>query len=209
MQDFIAVLDFGSQYAHLISKRIRQIGAYTRIFSPSSNENSLAKAKGIVLSGGPASVNSSKVPKFNSKLLKLNKPILGLCYGHQLIAQSFGGSISNTGKGEFGKAILEYKSDSPLWENISFPNQVWMSHQDSVTNCPEEFEVTAETETGSLAAMKHHNRPIFTLQFHPEVTDTSHGRIMLKNFVNASGVSSKWTMETFIDVTSKRLSNEV
>ena len=209
MQDFIAVLDFGSQYTHLISKRIRHIGAYTRIFSPSTNENSLSKAKGIVLSGGPASVNSSKIPEFNSKLLKLNKPILGLCYGHQLIAQSFGGSISNSGKGEFGKAILEHKSDSPLWENISFPNQVWMSHQDSVTNCPEEFEVTAETKTGNLAAMKHRNRPIFTLQFHPEVTDTSHGRTMLKNFVKACGVRSRWSMETFIDVTTKRLSNEV
>ena len=209
MQDFIAVLDFGSQYTHLISKRIRHIGAYTRIFSPSTNENSLSKAKGIVLSGGPASVNSSKIPEFNSKLLKLNKPILGLCYGHQLIAQSFGGSISNSGKGEFGKAILEHKSDSPLWENISFPNQVWMSHQDSVTKCPDEFEVTAETKTGSLAAMKHRNRPIFTLQFHPEVTDTSHGRTMLKNFVKACGVRSRWSMETFIDVTTKRLSNEV
>ena len=209
MQDFIAVLDFGSQYTHLISKRIRHIGAYTKIFSPSTNENSLSKAKGIVLSGGPASVNSSKIPEFNSKLLKLNKPILGLCYGHQLIAQSFGGSISNSGKGEFGKAILEHKLDSPLWENISFPNQVWMSHQDSVTKCPEEFEVTAETETGSLAAMKHRNRPIFTLQFHPEVTDTSHGRTMLKNFVKACGVRSRWSMETFIDVTTKRLSNEV
>ncbi|MDC0188339.1 glutamine-hydrolyzing GMP synthase [bacterium] len=209
MKDFIAVLDFGSQYTHLISKQIRHIGAYTRIFSPSTNENSLSKAKGIVLSGGPASVNSSKIPEFNAKLLKLNKPILGLCYGHQLIAKSFGGSISNSGKGEFGKAILEHKSDSPLWENISFPNQVWMSHQDSVTKCPDEFEVTAETKTGSLAAMKHRNRPIYTLQFHPEVTDTYHGRTMLKNFVNACGVRSRWSMETFIDVTTKRLRNEV
>ena len=104
MQDFIAVIDFGSQYAHLISKKIRHIGAYTKIFSPSSNEISLAKAKGIVLSGGPGSVNSSNVPEFNSKLLELDKPILGLCYGHQLIAHLlFGGLVSNTGKVEFGK----------------------------------------------------------------------------------------------------------
>ena len=84
-----------------------------------------------------------------------------------------------------------------------------MSHQDSVTKCPEEFVVTAETETGSLAALKHRQRPIFTLQFHPEVTDTSHGRIMLKNFVNACGISSIWSMESFIEVTTKHLSNEV
>ena len=153
MQDFIAVLDFGSQYAHLISKRIRHICAYTRIFSPSSDKNSLANAKGIVLSGGPASVNSSNVPEFNSKLLELDKPILGLCYGHQLIAQSFGGSISNTGKGEFGKAILEHKSDSPLWENISFPNQVWMSHGDRVEILPPGFSGMAYTENSPVAAI--------------------------------------------------------
>ncbi len=84
-----------------------------------------------------------------------------------------------------------------------------MSHQDSVSKCPEEFEVTAETETGSLAALKHRQRPIFTLQFHPEVTDTSQGRIMLKNFVNACDVSSRWSMKTFIELTTKRLINEV
>ena len=209
MKDFIAILDFGSQYAHLIAKRIRHIGAYTKIFSPSSSEASLKKAKGIVLSGGPASVNSSNLPEFNVKLLGLKKPILGLCYGHQLIAHSFGGSISNTGKGEFGKAILAHKSDSPLWKNISFPNQVWMSHQDSVTKCPEEFEVTAETETGSLAALKHRQLPIFTLQFHPEVNDTSQGRIMLKNFVNACGINLRWSMETFLEDITKSLNNEV
>ncbi len=209
MQDFIAVLDFGSQYTHLISKRIRHIGAYTKIFSPSSSETEIDKAKGIVLSGGPASLNSSNLPDFNSKLLELKKPILGLCYGHQLIAQSFGGSVSSKGKGEFGKAILEQKSKSPLWENISFPTQVWMSHQDSVTKCPEEFEVTAQTDTGSLAALKHLQRPIFSFQFHPEVKDTSQGRIMLKNFINACGIRSRWSMKTFIENTIKRLRNEV
>jgi GMP synthase (glutamine-hydrolyzing), N-terminal domain or A subunit len=209
MKDFIAILDFGSQYAHLISKRIRHIGAYTRVFSPSSDEKLLAKAKGIILSGGPASVNSINIPEFNSKILELNKPILGLCFGHQLIAHSFGGSISNTSKGEFGKAMLNQKSDCPLWENISFPNQVWMSHHDSVTKCPDEFEVTAETETGSLAALKHYKRPIFTFQFHPEVKDTSQGEIMLKNFVNVCEVRSRWSMESFIELTTKRLSNKV
>ena len=107
MQDFIAVLDFGSQYTHLISKRIRHIGAYTRIFSPSTNEKSLAKAKGLFCLVDRHQLIPQIIPEFNSKLLELNKPILGLCYGHQLIAQSFGGSISNTGKGEFGKRYLE------------------------------------------------------------------------------------------------------
>ena len=209
MQDFIAVLDFGSQYAHLIAKRIRHLGAYTKIFSPSVNEKLLRKAKGIILSGGPSSVYSSDIPSFNPKLLASDLPILGLCYGHQLIAKQFGGTITNTGKGEFGKAVLEQTSDFPLWQNVSFPNRVWMSHQDSVTKCPPDFEVTGVTDSGCVAAMKHRNRPIYTLQFHPEVKDSEQGQIMLENFVNTCDVSSRWSMENFIEETTERLRKEV
>ena len=209
MQDFIAVLDFGSQYAHLIAKRIRHLGAYTKIFSPSVNEKLLRKAKGIILSGGPSSVYSSDIPSFNPKLLASDLPILGLCYGHQLIAKQFGGTITNTGKGEFGKAVLEQTSDFPLWQNVSFPNRVWMSHKDSVTKCPPDFEVTGVTDSGCVAAMKHRNRPIYTLQFHPEVNDSKQGQIMLENFVNTCDVSSRWTMENFIEETTERLRKEV
>ena len=209
MQDFIAVLDFGSQYAHLIAKRIRHLGAYTKIFSPSAKESFLQDAKGIVLSGGPASVYSSNIPHFNSKILYLDLPILGLCYGHQLIAKEFGGAIANTGKGEFGKAILQQTSDFPLWQNVSFPNQVWMSHQDSVTKCPPDFEVTGVTESGNVAAMRHRKRRIYTLQFHPEVNDTEQGQKMLDNFINTCEICSKWSMETFIKETTERLQQEV
>ena len=209
MQDFIAVLDFGSQYAHLIAKRIRHLGAYTKIFSPSAKENLLQDAKGIVLSGGPASVYSTDIPQFNSNILSLDLPILGLCYGHQLIAKEFGGAIANTGKGEFGKAILQQTSDFPLWQNVSFPNQVWMSHQDSVTKCPPDFEVTGVTESGNVAAMRHRKRRIYTLQFHPEVNDTEQGQKMLDNFINTCEICSKWSMETFIKETTERLQQEV
>jgi len=209
MQDFIAVLDFGSQYAHLIAKRIRHLGAYTKIFSPSAKENLLQDAKGIVLSGGPASVYSTNIPEFNSNILNLDLPILGLCYGHQLIAKEFGGAIANTGKGEFGKAILQQTSDFPLWQNVSFPNQVWMSHQDSVTKCPPDFEVTGVTESGNVAAMRHRKRRIYTLQFHPEVNDTEQGQKMLDNFINTCEICSKWSMETFIKETTERLQQEV
>ena len=189
MQDFIAVLDFGSQYAHLIAKRIRHLGAYTQIFSPSVTEELLLKAKGIILSGGPSSVYSANIPEFNPKILELDLPVLGLCYGHQLIAKKFGGTITNTGKGEFGKAVLTKTADFVLWENVSFPNQVWMSHQDSVTECPPDFEVTGVTGSGCIAAMKHRNRPIYTLQFHPEVNDSEQGQIILGNFVNSCEVN--------------------
>ena len=209
MQDFIAVLDFGSQYAHLIAKRIRHLGAYTKIFSPSAKENLLQDAKGIVLSGGPASVYSTDIPKFNSNILNLDLPILGLCYGHQLIAKEFGGAIANTGKGEFGKAILQQTSDFPLWQNVSFPNKVWMSHQDSVTKCPPDFKVTGVTESGNVAAMRHRKRRIYTLQFHPEVNDTEQGQKMLDNFINTCEICSKWSMETFIKEAIERLQQEV
>ena len=209
MQDFIAVLDFGSQYAHLIAKRIRHLGAYTKIFSPSAKEDLLQDAKGIVLSGGPASVYSTDIPKFNSNILNLDLPILGLCYGHQLIAKEFGGAITNTGKGEFGKAILQQTSDFPLWQNVSFPNKVWMSHQDSVTKCPPDFKVTGVTESGNVAAMRHRKRRIYTLQFHPEVNDTEQGQKMLDNFINTCEICSKWSMETFIKETTERLQQEV
>ena len=209
MQDFIAVLDFGSQYAHLIAKRIRHLGAYTKIFSPSAKENLLQDAKGIVLSGGPASVYSTDIPKFNSNILNLDLPILGLCYGHQLIAKEFGGAITNSGKGEFGKAILQQTSDFPLWQNVSFPNKVWMSHQDSVTKCPPDFKVTGVTESGNVAAMRHRKRRIYTLQFHPEVNDTEQGQKMLDNFINTCEICSKWSMATFIKETTERLQQEV
>ncbi len=209
MQDFIAVLDFGSQYAHLIAKRIRHLGAYTQIFSPSANEDSLLQAKGIILSGGPSSVYSTDIPEFNSKILEMDLPILGLCYGHQLIAKEFGGTITNSGKGEFGKAVLTQTADFPIWKNVSFPNQVWMSHQDSVTECPPDFEVTGVTESGCVAAMYHRNRPIYTLQFHPEVNDSEQGQTMLENFVNTCDVHSRWSMETFIAETAERLIQEV
>ena len=132
-----------------------------------------------------------------------------MCYGHQLIAKEFGGAIANTGKGEFGKAILQQTSDFPLWQNVSFPNQVWMSHQDSVTKCPPDFEVTGVTESGNVAAMRHRKRQIFTLQFHPEVNDTEQGQKMLDNFINTCEICSKWSMETFIKETTERLQQEV
>ena len=127
-RDRIVVLDFGGQYAHLIAKQIRHLGIYTEIFSPLTNVEQFQNVKGIILSGGPESVFTESAPPFNNKILSLDIPILGLCYGHQLIAQHFGGVIENTGAGEYGKAIMHKTSDSPLWEKVDFPSQVWMSH---------------------------------------------------------------------------------
>ena len=207
--DFIAVLDFGSQYAHLIAKRLRHLGFYTEIHAPATDRASLETARGLVLSGGPASVFAEDAPSFNPDLLNLDLPILGLCYGHQLVAREFGGVIKNTGSGEFGKARLNAVADSPLWEGVAFPSQVWMSHQDSVTECPPDFQAIAETAPGQLTALQHQQRPVFTLQFHPEVSDSLCGTTILGNFARLCNVRSRWTMEAFIAETTLRMQEEV
>ncbi|MGA1537336.1 MAG: glutamine-hydrolyzing GMP synthase [bacterium] len=207
--DFLAVLDFGSQYAHLIAKRIRHLGVYTEIFPPSIDTDRLEAAKGIILSGGPASVFADDVPAFNPEILNLSQPILGLCYGHQLMAKHFGGSVANTGQGEFGKASLRQLNPSPLWKDVTDNSQVWMSHQDSVTELPQGFQVIGETIAGSLAALQHQERPLFSLQFHPEVTDTLAGTQILSNFVELCKAHPSWSMERFIEQTKNELQQQV
>ena len=207
--DYIAVLDFGSQYAHLIAKRLRHLGFYTEIHAPVTDRATLENARGLVLSGGPASVFAEDAPVFNPDLLNLDLPILGLCYGHQLVARKFGGVIKNTGIGEFGKAQLQRVADSPLWEGVTFPSQVWMSHQDSVTECPPDFRAIAATAPGQLTALQHQQRPVFTLQFHPEVTDSVCGTTILGNFARLCNVRGRWTMAAFITATALRIQEEV
>lgn len=198
IKDCLVVLDFGSQYAHLIAKRLRHLGFYTEIRSPATPVSMLTRARGLILSGGPASVNAIEAPVFNEKLLDLDVPILGLCYGHQLIAMHYGGVIANTGQGEFGKAYLQQISGSPLWEGLSFPVQVWMSHQDSVIEIPHDFCVIGGTESGSVTALQHRKRPLFSFQFHPEVRDTQDGVRMLENFAGLTGLQAEWDMESFV-----------
>ena len=207
--DFLAVLDFGSQYAHLIAKRIRHLGVYTEIFPPSIDTDSLEAAKGIILSGGPASVFAEDVPAFNPEILNLSQPILGLCYGHQLMAKHFDGRVANTGQGEFGKASLRQLNPSPLWKDVTDNSQVWMSHQDSVTELPQDFQVIGETISGSLTALQHEERPLFSLQFHPEVTDTLAGTQILSNFVKLCKAHPSWSMERFIEQTKDELQQQV
>lgn len=208
-RDFIAVLDFGSQYAHLIAKRCRQLGYFTRIFSPDASQQELAEAKGIILSGGPASVFEANIPQFNAKIVELPVPILGLCYGHQLIANLFGGEINNLGRGEFGKASLRFLQDSPLWHNVEAPSQVWMSHQDSVTLAPKDFVVTGRTDDCEVAAMRHHVLPIFTLQFHAEVNDTQAGLTFLQNFIDLCQMEQSWSMEAFLQQEMREIQQQV
>ena len=202
-QQFIAVLDFGSQYAHLIAKRIRHLGVYTRIFAPDVSAAEVRAAKGLILSGGPQSVFGESPVPFNSQLLELDLPILGLCYGHQLLAHHLGGDVRNLGCGEYGKTklVIETGNDSPLLAGFPQTTEVWMSHGDTVFAPPPGFRGLAHTGISPVAAMEHTGRPIFGLQFHPEVSDTPEGNRVLANFVRITGVEQGWNMEIFMHET--------
>ncbi|MBR7081082.1 MAG: glutamine-hydrolyzing GMP synthase, partial [Treponema sp.] len=154
----IVVLDFGSQYAHLIAKRLRMMGYYSEIALPSADVSKMENVKGIILSGGPASVYESDIPEFNTKNLELPVPVLGLCYGHHIMATNYGGKVGKAEIGEFGFAQLnktEAGKSSPLLKGVSDSTQVWMSHQDGIMEMPESFEVIGTTKDCPYAAIQN------------------------------------------------------
>ena len=180
----IVVLDFGSQYAHLIAKRFRMLGYYSEIALPSSDLDVFENAKGIIFSGGPSSVYEENVPEFNEKILSLDLPILGLCYGHQLLTKSYGGNVGKAAVGEFGFAELKLNQNvkCPLFEGIQDVQQVWMSHQDEVLQMADGFEVCGSTKDCKYAALQNLAKKRFSLQFHCEVKDTPCGNQIFENF---------------------------
>ena len=195
IRDKIVVLDFGSQYAHLIAKRLRLQGYYSEIALPSEPLSSFTGVKGIILSGGPSSVYDDTVPEFNSQILSLDIPILGLCYGHQLMAKEYGGSVERAEVGEFGFAQLSKTAagDScPLFTGIEFPAQVWMSHQDAVTHLAAGFETVGSTKDCIYAAVQNLSCRRFGLQFHAEVKDTLCGDQLFRNFALYCGMEKNW-----------------
>jgi GMP synthase (glutamine-hydrolysing) len=197
-RDFIAVLDFGGQYAHLIAKRVRHLGVLARVFAPAADAEAVAAAKGIILSGGPQSVYGKEAPPFNAAVLKLNVPILGLCYGHQLLAHLLGGEVRQLGHGEFGKTPLTVRDGGGLFAGVPGATEVWMSHGDTVVRAPPDFTVTATTPLCPVAGMAHRTRPLFGLQFHAEVNDTLHGQVLLDNFVRLTGARHSWNMADYL-----------
>ncbi|HUJ74655.1 MAG TPA: glutamine-hydrolyzing GMP synthase, partial [bacterium] len=199
-RDFIAVLDFGGQYAHLIARRIRHLGVLAKVFPPTASVQELAAAKGIVLSGGPQSVYGEDAVPFNPQVLTLPQPLLGLCYGHQLLAHHLGGEVLALGHGEFGKTHLRVQPEhaGPLLQGLGPQIDVWMSHGDTVVKPPPGFDVSATTELCPVAAMTHRERPVFGLQFHAEVRDTPQGEAMLASFVRVTGARASWNMQQFV-----------
>jgi GMP synthase (glutamine-hydrolysing) len=214
--DTILVLDFGGQYCHLIGRRIREHGVYSEIvphdITPDEIKalNEKINVKGLILSGGPASVYEQNAPKINPRILELNLPVLGLCYGHQLIAQVIKGKVEPATCKEYGIAYVAINKPVALLKGLGTREKVWMSHGDTVFSVPLDFEVLAHTENCPVAAFGHKEKPIYGLQWHPEVIHTEHGEQMLSNFIfEVCKCKANWQMEDLIGKMVKEIDTEV
>ena len=206
----IVVLDFGSQYAHLIAKRFRMLGYYSEIALPNADVSTFENVKGIVFSGGPSSVYDEKVPEFNSKILDLEIPILGLCYGHYIVQQGYNGKIGKAAVGEFGFSTLELndKVKCPLFEGIEKNQQVWMSHQDGVFELGDGFETVGSTKDCKYAATQNLEKKRFSLQFHCEVKDTPCGNQIFENFAKYCEMSQNWDQDTVLQIILEQIKTQ-
>lgn len=199
---FILILDFGSQFTQLIARRIREMNVYCEIhpFNISFEKIQRIQPKGIILSGSPSSVYSEFAPIPDGRIFELGIPILGICYGVQLLGKYFNGKVGIAKKKEFGKAELEITSDSVIFEGLEKLETVWMSHGDYLEKIPEVFSPIAKTENSPIAAIENTDRNIFGIQFHPEVVHTKNGKIILKNFVvGVCQAKQNWTSRNFIE----------
>jgi GMP synthase (glutamine-hydrolysing) len=215
MTDRILILDFGSQVTQLIARRVRECGVYSEIrpFSISAEEIAEFAPKGIILSGGPASVHEDYSPKVTERIFDLHVPILGICYGEQLLCQQLGGRVEPSAHREFGRAMIDIAENCALfagiWEKGS-KQEVWMSHGDRVVALPQGFKVVATTPSAPFAAIADESRRYYAVQFHPEVIHTRDGAKLLANFVhNIAGCKSDWTMAAFCNSAIARVREQV
>ncbi|MDO5709695.1 MAG: glutamine-hydrolyzing GMP synthase, partial [Coriobacteriales bacterium] len=199
---FVAVLDFGAQYGQLIARRVRDLHVYSELVPCDITASELAALApaAIILSGGPASVYADDAPHVDPAIFDLGLPVLGFCYGHQIMAVTLGGEVAHAEKGEYGPAELVRMGSSELLASTPGEQTVWMSHRDSVSHAPDGFTITAHTETCPVAAMECAARRLYSTQFHPEVRHTAHGRRMLENFLfSICRLEPSWTMEGIIE----------
>lgn len=210
--DKILVLDFGSQYTQLIARRIRENKVYSEIFPFNAD---LAKIKsfnpkGIILSGGPSSVYEAGAPNADMGIFQLGLPVLGICYGMQLMAYLLGGEVSKAEKREYGKAEIIIDDNKDLFKAISPKTKVWMSHGDRIDKLPPNFSILGHTENSPIAAMADSKKKFYALQFHPEVVHTDEGSRMLYNFIfNICKCSPTWTMQSFIESAKHEIAQKV
>ena len=213
--DRVLILDFGSQVTQLIARRIRNQGVYCEIYpyNTSRKKIELFSPKALVLSGGPASTTSKKPLEPDSSIFNLKIPILGICYGHQILCKNLGGRVISSKKREFGKAFIKIKRKSKIFEGIYKKNnqyQVWMSYGDKVNKLPKLFKVIASTSNAKFAAIVNEDKKIYGLQFHPEVIHTLDGDKILENFVKKIALcKSNWKISNFIENSYKKIKDIV
>jgi GMP synthase (glutamine-hydrolysing) len=213
-QNNVVILDFGSQYTQLIARRVREAGVYSEIHpcNISTEELKALNPSALILSGGPSSVLGEDSPLVNPDILNWGLPVLGICYGMQLMSHLLGGRISASTDREYGRAELEVLTDCPLWENLpeEGTHNVWMSHGDHVDAVPEGFVVTARTSSVEIAAMADPSRKFYALQFHPEVVHTDDGELILHNFLfKVADLKAGWTMASFVDTAIEQMREQV
>ena len=210
--DTILILDFGSQYAQLIARRIREAGVFSLLVAPDRPAAELAamKPKGLILSGGPASVTEPGSPRCDPRIFELGVPILGICYGMQLGCQILGGRVEAAARREFGRTALRIQDAGDLLAGLPDRTSVWMSHGDQVADLGGGFDVLASSETCPHAAVRHRGGRFFGVQFHPEVTHTPHGTDLLRNFLYAiCRCQGTWRMRDFADLAAERVRRQV
>ena len=202
MPNKVIIIDYGSQVTQLIARRIREAGVYSEIHActVTADEVRAMQPQALVLSGGPASVGGADAPKLDKGLLELGIPVLGICYGMQLLTDTLGGRLAQSHTREYGPAMLQITSQTPLWKNVPSTTKVWMSHGDRVLEVPAGFRVTARTATLDVAAMANEERGIYAVQFHPEVHHSVDGTRMLENFLfEIAHLTPDWTMSSFVE----------
>ena len=214
--DTILVLDFGGQYCHLIGRRIREYGVYSELVPHDIKPEEIkllsekSNVKGLVFSGGPASVYEPNAPRPDPSILDLDLPVLGLCYGHQLMAEMAGGKVEPTKQREYGVAYITIDKPVGVLKKLDNREKVWMSHGDTVLSIPAEYEILAHTENCPVAAFRHKEKPIYGLQWHPEVVHTEKGVRMLRNFIfEVCKCEPNWKIEDVIEKAVKEIKNEI
>ncbi len=215
MNDRILIIDFGSQVTQLIARRVRESGVYSEII-PFNKANEILETfnpKGIILSGGPNSVYDIDTPRAPEAVFNMGVPVLGICYGEQTMCEQMGGKVEKSDEREFGRAFIDIKEPSPLFEgfwDVNTKHQVWMSHGDRIEAIPEGFKVIATSGNAPFAAIANEEKKFYGVQFHPEVVHTLHGEKLLANFVkNIVGCSGDWTMASFRETEIAKIRKQV
>ena len=201
-RDLILIIDFGSQYTQLITRRVREVNVYSEIHphSISFEEVQILKPKGIILSGGPMSVYDESAPSIDTRIFNLKIPLLGLCYGLQLICKNFGGTVEPAANREYGKSVLRVTDNSDILNGVEDASIVWMSHGDYLSELPKGFKVVGESDYSPICAISNQSRKIYGLQFHPEVVHTEKGEKIIKNFLfDICKCKGDWTSQNFIE----------